>query len=81
MVKRSPCKDQICRLDIELLASEETMLTVLGTKLDKAIPPALLTLMKENSELFSERVRSRQIISSQSRRTKLQGLLGRRQEK
>lgn len=45
MVKRSPCKDQICKLDIELLASEEIMLTVLGTKLDKAIPPALWTTL------------------------------------
>lgn len=54
MVKRSPCKDQICKLDIELLASNETTFTVLGTKLDKAIPPALQTIdRKENIQLFT----------------------------
>lgn len=41
MVKRSPCKDQICKPGIEVLASKEIELTVEGTKLDKAIPPAL----------------------------------------
>lgn len=41
MVKRSPCKDHICKPGIEVLASKDTELTVEGTKLDKAIPPAL----------------------------------------
>ncbi len=41
MVKRSPCKDQICKPAKELLASREIELTVAGTKVDKAIPPAL----------------------------------------
>ena len=41
MVRRSPCKDHTCKLAIELLASEEIEFTVDGTKLDKAIPPAL----------------------------------------
>jgi hypothetical protein len=40
-VKRSPCIDQICRLGTKLLASEEIELTVAGTKVDNAIPPAL----------------------------------------
>jgi hypothetical protein len=41
MVKRSPCKDQICKLATKLLASKVIELTVAGTKVDKAIPPAL----------------------------------------
>nr|GMD49961.1 hypothetical protein Iba_chr11aCG8080 [Ipomoea batatas] len=41
MVKRSPCKDQICKPVTELLAREDRELTVAGTKLDNAIPPAL----------------------------------------
>lgn len=41
MVKRSPCKDQICKAATELFASEEIEFTVAGTKLDNAIPPAL----------------------------------------
>lgn len=41
MVKRSPCKDHIFKLDIALFASEDMELTVAGTKVDNAIPPAL----------------------------------------
>lgn len=41
MVNRSPCKDQICKPAIELLASKEIELTVEGTKVDNAMPPAL----------------------------------------
>lgn len=41
MVKRSPCKDQICKPAIELLASKEIELTVAGTRVDNAMPPAL----------------------------------------
>lgn len=41
MVKRSPCSDQICKPAIELLASKEIELTVAGTRVDNAMPPAL----------------------------------------
>lgn len=41
IVKRSPCKDQICKPVVVLLTSDDIELTVVGTKLDNAIPPAL----------------------------------------
>lgn len=41
MVKSSPCKDQICKPATELLASREIELTVAGTNVDNAMPPAL----------------------------------------
>lgn len=44
MVKRSPCKAQILRPRTEVLAKDETELTVAGTKDDNAIPPALHTM-------------------------------------
>jgi hypothetical protein len=41
IVKRRPYNDQICNPVIVLLASKDIELTVWGTKLDNAIPPAL----------------------------------------
>lgn len=46
MVKRSPCKAQILRPRTGVLARDETELTVAGTKVDNAIPPALQTMYK-----------------------------------
>lgn len=41
MVKRRACKAHKRKPEFELLASKEIELTVAGTKVDNAIPPAL----------------------------------------
>lgn len=48
-VKSSPCKDQICNPATELFARAEIELTVAGTRLDNAIPPALQKIKYWNS--------------------------------